>query len=106
MSWLIGCVAPLTTKCSPPPPASQKWYWVIASPSGSLAVNSVEAAKLCPRLAVMLALVGVTAGGVSTGDAGSDADGSPAVAVGAETEVGRGIGASKIECCNNGSAIL
>src|SRR5204863_394814 len=65
MSRLVGCVTPLTRKCPPPPPVSQKSYWVIASPSGSLAVNSDEAAKIWPRLATMFALVGVTTGGVS-----------------------------------------
>src|SRR5215469_17755142 len=65
MSWLVGSVTPLTRKCPPPPPVSQKSYCVIASPSGSLAVNSEDAAKLCPDLTVTLALAGVTTGGVS-----------------------------------------
>src|SRR2546421_672617 len=66
MSRLVGCVAPLTSKCAPLPPKSQKSYCVIASPSGSLAMNSDEAAKTCPGLAVMLELLTVTTGGVST----------------------------------------
>src|SRR5438270_12651521 len=69
MSRLVGCVTPLTRKCPPPPPVSQKSYWVIASPSGSLAVNSEDAAKICPGLAVMFELLTVTTGGVSTRDA-------------------------------------
>src|SRR5437660_829730 len=65
MSRLVGCVTPLTRKCPPPPPVSQKSYWVIASPSGSLAVNSEEAAKICPGVAVIFGLVMVTTGGES-----------------------------------------
>src|SRR5438067_10173643 len=66
MSLLVACARPLTRKCPPPPPVSQKSYWAIASPSGSLAVNSEEAAKTCPGLAVMFELLTVTTGGVST----------------------------------------
>src|SRR5512133_1525990 len=66
MSPLGGCATPLTRKWPPPPPVSQKSYWVIASPSGSLAVNNDEAVKISPGVAVMVALVGVTTGGVST----------------------------------------
>jgi hypothetical protein len=65
MSPLVGCVTPLTRKCPPPPPVSQKSSWLIASPSGSLAVNSDETAKTCPALAVMFELLTVTTGGVS-----------------------------------------
>src|SRR6266851_5027561 len=68
MSRLAGCDTPLTRKCPPPPPVSQKSYWVIASPSASLAVNNAEAAKTCPLLAARLALVGITIGGVSVAD--------------------------------------
>src|SRR5437763_1419925 len=66
MSPLVGCVAPLTRKCPPPPPVPQKSYWDITSPCGSLAVNSDEEAKTCPALAVVFALFTVPAGGVST----------------------------------------
>src|SRR5947209_12022060 len=65
MSLLVGCVTLSTRKCPPPPPVSQKSYCVIASPSGSLALNSDEAAKICPGLAVLCELLTVTTGGVS-----------------------------------------
>ena len=53
------------TKCPPPAPVSQKSYWAIASPSGSVAVNKVDAKKLCPCAAVLFATV--TTGGLSIG---------------------------------------
>src|SRR5437868_6568757 len=65
MSLLVACARPLTRKCPPPPPVSQRSYWAIASPSGSLAVNNDDAAKTCPGLAVMFELLTVTTGGVS-----------------------------------------
>src|SRR5437763_823839 len=68
MSLLVACARPLTRKCPPPPPVSQRSYWVIASPSGSLAVNNDDAAKTCPGLAVMLELLTATIGGVSIRD--------------------------------------
>src|SRR5207302_638310 len=66
MSLLVARARPLTRKCPPPPPVSQRSYWVIGSPSGSLAVNKDNAAKTCPGLAVMFELLSVTTGGIST----------------------------------------
>src|SRR5437868_6585623 len=66
ISPLVGCITPLTRKCPPPPPKSQKSYCVIAWPSGSLAVNSDEAAKTCPGLRSEERRVGDASGGVST----------------------------------------
>jgi hypothetical protein len=45
---------PLSRKRPPPVPVFQKSYWVMVSPSDSLAVNSCEAAKTCPCTAAWL----------------------------------------------------
>ena len=54
-------------KCPPPLPLFQKSYCVIASPNGSLAVNRLDAAKLCPWAADTSVLIGTATGPVSTG---------------------------------------
>src|SRR5436309_151191 len=59
-------VGKVRRKCPPPPQKSQKSYCVIAWPSGSLAMNSEEAANTCPGLAGMFELFSVTTGDVST----------------------------------------
>src|SRR5436190_1291290 len=66
ISPLVGCVTPLTIHSFPTRRSSDLSYCVIAWPSGSLAVNSDEAAKTCPRLAVMLDRKSVAKGERST----------------------------------------
>src|SRR5690242_6999102 len=55
------------TKWPPPAPVFQKSYVVMGSPSGSLAVNRLDTAKLWLWLADIAALTGATTGPVSRG---------------------------------------
>src|SRR5437868_3791891 len=54
MSALVPSATPLSRKRPPPAPVFRKSYWVTVSPSASLAVNRLDAAKLFPWLAARL----------------------------------------------------
>src|SRR5438045_3831024 len=66
MSWPPVCATPLTTNFPPPVPLYQTSCWTMLSPSGSLAINRLDAATAWPWFKVTFALGIETAGAAST----------------------------------------
>src|SRR5579863_2750797 len=68
IAWFVPCATPLIRKRPPPTPVFQKSYCVSVSPSGSLAVNRVDAAiEVCPLLRTTSDDVSVTTAPTSMG---------------------------------------